>query len=125
MLLGLFAVLTLSLGALGVYGTVSYTVVLRTKEMGVRIALGAQRRNVLLSVLKRGFILALIGLGIGFLVSAFVNRFLTSLLFGVGPTDAETSVAVAVVLIPVGLLASYVPARRAASVDPIVVLQNE
>lgn len=125
MLLSLFGMLALILGALGVYGTISYTVVLRTKEMGIRIALGAQRRNVLLSVLNRGFILALIGLGIGFLFSAFVNRFLTSLLFDVGPMDAETSIAVAVVLMITGLLASCIPARRAASVDPILVLHDE
>jgi len=125
MLLGLFGVLALILGALGVYGTISYAVALRTREVGVRMALGAQRRDVLLSVLNQGFVLAATGLALGYVFSSALNRFLTSLLFEVGPMDAETSIVVAIVLMLVALLASCMPARRAATVDPIVVLHDE
>jgi putative ABC transport system permease protein len=125
MLLSLFGTLALVLGALGVYGTISYGVALRTRELGVRIAVGAQRRDVLLSVLNQGFALAGGGLTVGFVFSSALNRYLSSLLFEVGPMDVATSAVVGVVLMVVVLLASCIPARRAASIDPIMVLRDE
>ena len=125
MLLSLFGTLALILGALGVYGTISYGVALRTRELGVRMAVGAQRRDVLLSVLNQGFALAGGGLAVGFVFSSALNRYLRSLLFEVGPMDVAISALVGVVLIVVVLLASCIPARRAASIDPIMALRDE
>jgi putative ABC transport system permease protein len=124
-LLSLFGMLALALGALGIYGVISYAVALRTHEVGVRIALGAQRRGILRLVLSQGLVLTAMGLAIGLLLSSVLNRFLASLLFEIRPMDLTTSAVVTVVLTFVALGASYVPARRAASVDPIVALRDE
>jgi putative ABC transport system permease protein len=124
-LLGMFGGLALVLAAVGIYGLISYAVTLRTREVGIRMAFGAKRSDVLAMVLRQG--LALIGLGLvtGFMASLALTRLLTSLLFEVRPTDLGMSALVALLLATVALLASYLPARRAASVDPMVALRYE
>ncbi len=125
LLLGFFALVALVLAALGIYGVIGYYVAQRVRELGIRMALGADRRDVYRLVVGRGAMLAGAGLVVG-LVSAFgVTRFMASLLFGVGATDAATFTVVPAVLGVVALLASYLPARRAAGVDPMTALRSE
>jgi putative ABC transport system permease protein len=121
----LFAGLALALGIIGIYGVLSYLVSRRTREIGIRVALGAQRRVVLWLVIKEGLKFSLAGLAIGFLGAFALSRFLSSELFGVSPADPLTYFGVSFVLIVVTLLACYVPARRAMRVDPITVLRME
>jgi putative ABC transport system permease protein len=124
-LVGIFAALALLLAAIGIYGVMSYTVSQRTQEIGVRMALGAQLTNVRAMILGQTLKLTLIGVGLG-LAGAFVlARFLASLLFGIGTYDPVTFLGVAFLQITVALAASYVPARRAMRVDPIVALRHE
>ena len=125
MLFSVFAALALVLAATGVYGVLSYSVSQRTHEVGIRMALGAGRRDVLRLFMGQGMALVLLGLAIG-LGGAFVlTRLMSSLLFGVSTTDAVTFVVVALVLMVVGVLACYLPARRATRVDPLVALRYE
>jgi predicted permease len=127
-LLGAFAVLALLLASVGIYGVISYSMPQRVREIGIRMALGAVKRDVLRMVIGQGLRLAVVGVAIGALASLVFARVLTSfshLLYGVGAKDPLTLIAVAAVLISVALLACYLPARRAARVDPMVALRNE
>jgi predicted permease len=120
-----FGVLATLLVAIGLYGVLSFSVVRRTREIGIRVALGAQRRDVFLMVIKHGMILVLAGTFIGAGVALALSRFMSGLLFGISPTNAVTFVAAAAGLIVVALAACYIPARRATKVDPLVALRYE
>jgi putative ABC transport system permease protein len=124
-LLGLFAFVALVLAAVGIYGVVSYAVTQRTRELGIRIALGAQKSDVIRLTLSQSMRLVLAGLGLGILSSLLLTRTLKSLLYGVSPTDVATFVLIPLLLSIVALAACYLPARRASKVDPMVALRYE
>ena len=124
-LMAAFALLALVLAAVGVYGVMAYSVAARTREIGVRVALGAQPRNVFGMIVRQGLGAAAAGLTLGLLGAAALGRVLTSLLYGVKPTDVLTFVGVAGVLLGVVLAACLVPARRAVRVDPLEALRSE
>ena len=124
-MVGLFALTALLLAGLGIYGVISYMVSERTHEIGIRLALGAQRRNILRIVLRQGLGLALAGAALGLVCALIVSHLMAGLLYGVRPTDPLTFAGVALLLIGVALLASYIPARRAVRVDPLVALRHE
>jgi putative ABC transport system permease protein len=124
-LLGLFAALALALAAVGTHGVISFVVLARTKEIGVRIALGAGKRDVIRQVLGRVLLLASVGLASGLLCAALVSRFLENQLYHVETTDTATYGAAFLLMFMVSLLAGYIPARRAAKVDPVVALRYE
>ena len=125
LLLGGFALLALALASIGLYGVMSYTVTQRSRELGVRLALGADSRQVLGLVLRQGFRLALIGVGVGLVAALAVTRVMKNLLFNLSPTDPIIFVTIPLLLVGVALLASYLPALRATRVDPIVALRTE
>ncbi|MCM3905697.1 MAG: ABC transporter permease [Pyrinomonadaceae bacterium] len=125
LLFGLFAVIAMLLAALGVYGVIAYSVAERTQEIGIRMALGAQRNDVLRLIIRNGVMLTLIGVAIGITLAQGLTRLMTTLLFGVAPNDAATFAAVSVFLIFIALVACYIPARRATRVDPLVALRYE
>jgi putative ABC transport system permease protein len=124
-LLGIFGALAFLLTAVGLYGVISYVVAQRTREIGIRLALGADRNAILGMVLKNGTLLACAGVLIGLAGAFLLTQLMASLLFGVGPRDPVTLVCVPVALIAVAMLASYIPALRTANVDPMVALRDE
>lgn len=125
LLLAAFAGLALLLGVVGIYGVVTYAVSQRTHEIGIRMALGAQLSDVLKLVIRNAMAMVLVGVAIGLLGAVALTRLMSTLLFEVRPVDATTYVAMSVLLVAVGLLACYIPARRATKVDPLVALRYE
>jgi putative ABC transport system permease protein len=124
-LLGFFALLAALLAGIGIYGVMAYSVTQRTNEIGIRIALGAQKRDVLKLIISRGLKLALIGIGLGSAGAFLLTRVMTGLLFGVSPTDPLTFISIGALVLVVALSACYLPARRATKVDPLIALRYE
>jgi len=125
LMLGVFAAIAAALGAVGTYGVLAYAVGRRTGEIGVRMALGAQRSDVLRLVLQRGFILTVVGIALGLAGGAGLTRALTGMLYGVTALDPPTYIAVTILFAAMAALASYVPARRATGIDPMVAIRCE
>lgn len=119
-----FAVLAVVMAAVGIYGMLSHTVSQRTKELGIRMALGARRRAVVKLVVGQGLRLTALGVAVGVLAAMWLSQFVTGLLYDVTPTDPITYGVIAAVVVVVGTLASYLPARRAASFDPVEALRE-
>jgi putative ABC transport system permease protein len=124
-LFSLFAALAVALGAVGIYGVISYAVAQRTREIGIRMALGARKHEVACLVVGQGARLALLGVALGLGGALALTRLMSGLLYGVGATDPLTFASVAILLVFVAIAASYIPARRATRVDPMVALRYE
>jgi putative ABC transport system permease protein len=125
LLLGMFGVLALLLTAIGLYGVIAYSVAQRTQEIGIRVALGAQSTDVMKMVVRQGMVLTLAGLAVGIASAFYLTRLLSAMLYGISATDKGTFVSTALILLGVALAASFIPARRAARVDPIIALRDE
>lgn len=124
-LLSLFGLLTLVIAALGTYSVMSYSVSRRTKEIGIRMAFGAQRSDVLVMVVQEGVVLSCMGIALGLAVAVAAVHLISKFLYGVKPADPATFVAVSALLLAVAALASYLPARRATKIDPVATLRYE
>jgi putative ABC transport system permease protein len=124
-LLTVFAAVALALAAIGIFGVLSFLVAQRTRELGIRIALGAAPERVRRMVVGRGVSLALLGAGLGLVGALMLGRLMQSMLFGISPSDPMTYAAVTVVLLAIAGVASYLPARRATRVDPMVALRSD
>lgn len=124
-LLALFSGLALLLAAVGIYGVISYSVLQRSHEIGIRMALGAGKTDVLKMVVGQGMLLAVIGVAAGLLLAFAASRFLASMVFGVSALDPATFVVVALLLSTVAFLATYIPAKRATRIDPMIALRYE
>jgi ABC-type antimicrobial peptide transport system permease subunit len=124
-LLGTFAALALILGVVGVYGVTAYLVAQRTREVGVRLALGAQPAQVVRMVVRQGMLVAAVGLAVGLVGAAAAGRLMTGLLYGVGPHDIATLTGVTLVIAAATLVANWIPALRAARVDPLTALRSD
>src|SRR4030095_12802213 len=125
LLLGIFAALALVLASVGIYGVMSYSVAQRTHEIGLRMALGARRADVLQMTVKQGLKLVSLGMVLGLIVAFLLTRVLASLLFGISATDPITFIGISLVLLAVAILASYIPALRATKIDPIIALRAQ
>ena len=123
--LAIFAAVALLLAAVGIYGVIAFTVAQRTNEIGIRVAMGAQRGDVLRLVLGQGGRLIFLGVALGVVAGLLITRLMSGLLFGIRATDPATFAGVALLLAAVALLACYMPARRAMHVDPLVALRYE
>ncbi|HEY4133202.1 MAG TPA: FtsX-like permease family protein, partial [Gemmatimonadaceae bacterium] len=124
-LLEVFSIIAIVLASIGIYGVMSYSVTQRTRELGIRMALGAARSRVLALVVGQGMVLAGFGVAIGLVAALALTRFLSNQLFGIGATDPATFISVSVLLSLIALLATLVPAMRATRVDPVVALRDE
>jgi putative ABC transport system permease protein len=124
-LLDVFAAVALLLASVGLYGVISYVAGQRTHELGIRVALGAQRREVLVLVLSHGMKLALVGVAAGLVAAFGLTRLMSDMLYGVSTTDPATFTAISLLLISVAMLACWIPARRATRVDPLTALKYE
>jgi len=124
-LLSIFGLLALSLAALGLYGVMAYSVSQRTRELGIRISVGAKQRDVLRLILGQTLTLAAIGMAGGLVTAIAVTRFAANLLYGISPADPVTFILIAVLLLFVSLVAGYFPARRATKIDPMTALRSE
>jgi putative ABC transport system permease protein len=125
LLLGVFAAIALVLATVGIYSVISYSITLRTQEIGIRMALGARRTAILLMVLRKGIVLTLIGAAIGLAGALALTRWMSSLLFGISASDPMTYVLVLLLALGAALLACAIPARRATRVDPLIALRYE
>ena len=124
-LLGIFAGIGVALAAIGIYGVMAYSVSQRTREIGIRVALGAQRAQVVGLVLNQSLVLTMAGIALGIAGAAVVTRYLEGFLFGLTPLDPATFIGVSVMFAAVALAAAFVPARRATKVEPLVALRFE
>jgi predicted permease len=121
----IFGALAMSLAAIGIYGVISYATAQSTREIGIRVALGAQRRDIFRLIIGRGLVLTAIGLAVGLAAAFWLTRFLSKLLFHLSPTDVVTYVIATATMLAVAALACYLPARRAAKADPLIALRHE
>jgi ABC-type antimicrobial peptide transport system permease subunit len=124
-ILGIFATVAFLLACIGIYGVAAYTLSQRTSEIGLRMALGAQRSDILRIVLGEGALIVVAGVGAGLFGSVMLTRFLQTMLFEIKPTDPITFTALTILLAGVALMASFIPARRASRIDPLVALRHE